>query len=90
MRYCDWTDEDLNMPLAGFCYFVNKLIEVVPREKIHIIINSELRKELEVGILNLCTHYDVGYTLLCNIDKIGGHPTYKGMIQIKNQVLKSL
>ncbi len=36
------------------------------------------------------TIYSIGAVLLTDIEKQDGHPTYNGMIKIKNQILNSL
>ena len=82
-----WTEEDLKLVLPGISYFLNKLLEAVPKEKIHFIVNTDLREEISEGIVKICDHYQVPYTVLSNIEKINGHPTCQGMISIKNQLL---
>lgn len=86
----NWTGEDLMLVLPGISYFVSTLTSVVPNSKIHFIINTELRQEIENGITEICKHYGVPFTKLCDIDKVGGHPTLIGMTQIKNQVLANI
>ena len=46
LKFSDWTASDLKLILPGVCFFVDKLQSVVPKEKIHVIINSELRDEV--------------------------------------------
>ncbi len=89
-KYSDWTKDDLDTPLPGYCCFIDKLLSVVPKENIHIIINCELREEYERGVLEICRHYGLSYTLLHDIDKIDGHPTHAGFTAIKNQVLDNI
>ncbi len=88
-QYSNWTQEDLKRVLPGYGYFIHRLLDVVPKEKIHIILNSELRENITDGIINICAHHDITCTRLTDIEKIGGHPTYKGMCAIKDQVLKN-
>ncbi len=90
LKFSDWTVSDLKLILPGICFFIDKLQSVVSKEKIHIIINTELRDDICNGILDICKHYDINYTMLNHIEKIEGHPTYKGMIQIKNQILNNI
>ena len=90
VKYYDWTNDDLNIPLPGYCYFMDKLLNIVKKEKVHVIVNCGLKTEFENGIVALCNHYGVGYTLLSEIDKIAGHPTYLGITKIKTQILKSI
>lgn len=90
LMFSDWTAEDKNLVLPGISFFISKLLKAVSKEKIHFIINTDLRSEIENGILEICKHYDISYTKLSNIDKYEGHPTYKGMEQIKDQILLNL
>ncbi len=90
IKFSDWSAEDLHLVLPGICFFIHKLLEVVPKEKVHIIINTQLRQEITDGFLDICKHYGLNYTLLSDIEKQEGHPNYNGMTQIKNQVLASI
>ncbi len=90
VKYSDFTREDLDLVLPAYCFLIDKLLSVVSKECIHVILNSELREELCDGICRICEHYGIDRTELSDIDKIDGHPTYEGMVQIKNQILKSL
>ncbi len=90
LKFSDWTEEDLRLILPGICYFIHTLLTVVAKEKIHYIVNTELREEVTEGILQICNHFGVSCTRLSDVDKIEGHPTAEGMNQIKNQVINSL
>ncbi len=89
-QFSDWTEKDLQLVLPGISFFIHTLTTVVEKEKIHFIVNTDLRPEIEKGIVEICRHYGVRYTLLQDIEKIGGHPTFVGMCAIKDQVLRSL
>lgn len=82
-----WTADDLKLVLPGISYFVKKLLEVVPGEKVRFIVNTGSRTEISNGILKICDHYQVQPILLSDVEKTDGHPTYQGMIRIKNQVI---
>lgn len=86
----NWIEDDLKLVLPGISYFLHKLLEVVSKNKIHFIINTDLREEINNGIIEICKYYGIAYTVLCDIEKIEGHPTGLGMINIKNQVLSDL
>lgn len=90
LLFDNWTADDLKLVLPGISYFIKKLLEAVPPEKVHFIVNTELREEISEGILKICDYYAISYTVLSNIEKVQGHPTYQGMIDIKNQVLSNL
>ena len=80
----------MKLVLPGISYFIKKLLEVVPKENICFIVNTGLREEISEGILKICDRYNVNYITLSDIEKIEGHPTYQGMISIKNQVISNL
>lgn len=61
-----------------------------PGTRIVFIINTELRPEITSSIVEVCRHYGVEYVELRDIDKRNGHPSVKGMTEIKNQVLRFL
>jgi len=86
----NWTDEDKKIILPGISFFISELIEAVGKDKVHIIINSIFGPKLKNGFLEICEHYGVSYTALVDIDMVGGHPSAKGMEQIKNQILNNL
>ncbi len=90
LKFSDMTAEDLLLILPGISYFIGKLSSVVAKEKIHFIINTDLREEVALGIIEICNHYGISRTVLADIEKFNGHPTYNGMLEIKNQVLADL
>ncbi len=85
----NWTEEDKKFIFPGISYFIYRLSSVVEKEKIHFIINT-FGPKLKGGIIDICKHFNISYTELEEIDMIGGHPTFKGMTQIKDQVLANL
>lgn len=90
LKYSDWEKEDLFSVLPAFCFFINKLKDILPRADIVCIINTELKPEITDGFKSACKHFGIKQVVLNDIDKLGGHPTVKGMTQIKNQILNSL
>ena len=61
-----------------------------PGTRIVFIINSQLKPEIVNSIKAVCAHYGVEYIELHDIDKLTGHPSVKGMSQIKTQILDFL
>ncbi len=90
LMFSDWTKKDLYLILPGISYFMARLQKCIPAKNIHVIINCGLRDDVTNGFIKICNQYGINYTLLENIDKAEGHPTYQGMIQIKEQILKSI
>lgn len=61
-----------------------------PGTRIIFIINSELKPEITGSILETCNSLNVESIQLHDIDKRNGHPSIKGMAQIKDQILNYL
>jgi len=90
MKYEDWEREDLYFVLPAICYFLKTLKEQLPEAEIYCLINTELKSEIDEGLKKACQIYGVTSISFDSIDKRGGHPTIKGMQDIKNTVLKVL
>ncbi len=90
VQYENRTEEDLYRILPGFACFIDRLLRVADKKAVHVIVNSELRREVTDGIIEICRHYDVAHTVLAEIDKEAGHPTVRGMTQIKEQILATI
>ena len=59
-----------------------------PNVEVYFILNTELKKEINESVLEVCKHYDVPVIELGDIDKTSNHPSVKGMKAIAQQVLK--
>ncbi len=90
LKYSNLEKADLFSVLPAFCYFINELKSTLPNADIIPIINTELKCEIEEGFKSACANYGIKPVVLQNIDKRCGHPTIKGMEQIKNQIIDSL
>ena len=62
----------------------------MPYVRIICLINFDIKNEIIDGTIKICEHFNIEYIKLQNIDKIAGHPTVKGMEQIKIQILNSI
>lgn len=62
----------------------------LPGTRIIYVINSGLREDITSSIVEVCHHFGIEYVQLKDIDKLTDHPSRKGMIQIKEQLLKFL
>lgn len=82
----NWTNEDLYKVLPAFSYLINLLVSQIPGAKIYCIINTGLKPEISSFYKSVCRDNNVKIIELHNIDKIYGHPTIKGMQEIKKQV----
>lgn len=90
LKYRFWTKKDLYKALPAFCYLLKKVKANAEGARIVVILNSELKDEINTGYKAACDKYDTELIALENIDKSFGHPTILGMSQIKEQVLKNL
>ena len=59
----------------------------LPIGRVLVLLNSEMKKEIEEGFAEIAAHFGVPALLLHDIDKEGGHPTVRGMAQIAEQFL---
>lgn len=85
--HSNWTTEDLYNVLPAFSYLINLLVSEFPQAKIYCIINTDLKDEIKEFYKLTCEKNGVGVIELYDIEKIGGHPTVKGMMEIKEQIL---
>ncbi|MEA4916838.1 SGNH/GDSL hydrolase family protein [Proteiniphilum sp.] len=85
-KYNDWTEDDLKSFRPAFAYMLDYLTKQYPKAKIVNVINSDLKAEITNTQTSLCSHYKTTSVQLKNIDKIGGHPSIKGMTEIKKQL----
>lgn len=90
LQFSDWTHDSLFFVLPAVCYFFKRLKEELPNSNIYCLINTNLRADITNGMKKACEHYGIKYITFDSIDKVNGHPTVKGMTDIKEQVLKNL
>lgn len=90
LKFGNITHEDCYNVLPGISHFVERLTSELVGTKIFFIINTELKPVVTDGIISICEHYGVTAIKLESIDKINGHPTELGMVQIKDQVKKAM
>lgn len=85
-----WSTADLYNVLPAFSYLINLLVSNLPNTKIYCIINTGLKTEISEFYKLTCEKNGVDVIELHDIDKVEGHPTIKGMLEIKEQVLKNI
>lgn len=78
--------EDLFSVCPAIGYFAKRLREVLPEANIIFMINTELKPEIGEAIKVSCAHNGEYALELHDIDKRCGHPSVKGMEQIKEQL----
>ena len=90
LKYSDWTTDDLKSFLPAFCYMLDYIKKYNPQARIINIINTDLKTEVENGMVSACTYYNVEYIKPSSINKTGGHPNISGMTRIKDTILSIL
>ena len=90
IKLSDHTKEDLFFVCPAICYFIGRLKEILPSANIVSIINTNLTAEIGDTIKAASDHNGTAYVELSGIDKLTGHPTIKGMAEIKEQVKAAL
>ena len=90
LKYSDWTTDDLKSFLPAFCYMLDYIKKYNPQARIINIINTDLKTEVENGMVSACTYYNVEYIKPASINKTGGHPNISGMTRIKDTILSIL
>ena len=86
----DFTSQDLKSFAPAFYYMIKKIIEYNKDTKIYNVINDEIPKYLTSIMEEVCDKYSINTISLTDIDKINGHPTKKGMYQIKEQIKSNI
>ena len=90
LKFSNWEKQNLYNVLPAICHFIFKLKETLPAARIVWLMNSGLKPEISDGMKTACEYYDITSIKFDCIDKIEGHPTVKGMEDIKNQILRDL
>ncbi len=90
LKYDDLEEKDLYNVLPAISHFFKTLKETLPDADIYCLINTELKDDITEGFEKVCKKYDITAVSFDSIDKAGGHPTVKGMKDIKTGVLKNL
>jgi len=86
--FSHWAKQDLYEVLPGFCYLADKLKHILPDANIYSILNTGLKKEITDGYKLACDNLGIDAIELRDIDKVESHPTVRGMLAIKNQILE--
>lgn len=87
-KYANWKRVDLYFFRPAMAKMLNDIKLHYPNVEVYFILNTELKKEINESVLEVCKHYDVPVIKLEDIDKKSSHPSVKGMKSIAQQVLK--
>ena len=90
VKYSDWTDSDLRECIPAFCKILSHIRNEAPETEIINIVNADMKKEIADGMEKACGFYGVKCIFLHDLDLVDGHPTVRGMKQIKEQIIEAL
>lgn len=89
-KYSDYEREDLYFVLPAISYFMKKIREVLPEAEIYCLVNTELKDEITECFRISCEKNAISTVTFDKIEKELGHPTVRGMKNIKDAVVSSL
>ncbi len=84
--FTDYSHENLFNVLPALSCIIKRAKEILPEANIVFIVNDSLKPEITTAVINASEHYGTSYLLIEAVDKSKGHPTVKGMAEIKDQV----
>ncbi len=87
LKFSDWQDGELYSVLPAIGWFFKRLNDELQGVNIVCIINTELKDEISGALKAACEHFGCHAIVLHDVDKCCGHPTIKGMNDIKEQIL---
>lgn len=86
----EFSEDDFKKFLPSYSFLLKYLTQDNTQMRIISVINCDIKKEFIDWMVEISEKYNIEYVLLKDIDKVDGHPTEKGMEQIKNQILNIL
>ena len=86
ITYGEISREEKFKVLPGFSALL-ALAKSLPLGRVLVLLNTELKSEIEEGFAEIAAHYGVPALQLHDIHKKDGHPTAKGMAEIAAQFL---
>ncbi len=85
-KYDNWSRYDLYSFRPAMAYMLSEISDRYPNVEVYVILNDDLKDDIDNSVKEVCRHYGVDCIELKEIDKMSGHPTIKGMTQIADQV----
>lgn len=90
IQLSDWKREDLFFVRPAICRMIARLREILPDATILCIANTEIKPQIREAIDVAAKAFHCTPVLLSYLDKRNGHPTVRGMADIREQVAKHL
>lgn len=87
-QYSNWSKRDLYNFRPALAYTLSQLKMLYPKTEIYIILNSELKEEINESFRTVCKYYQLPLIELHDIEKQSGHPSIKGMQAICDQLVE--
>ena len=87
MKWENWKREDFYQVFPAICCYFQTVRQTLPDADVLCIINCEIKDEVAEALKTAAERNGCRYVFLHDIDKLCGHPSIKGMAQIKEQVL---
>lgn len=85
-QYADWTHKDLFAYRPALACLLQRVTDLYPNVEVYFLLNDGLSEAINESTKHLCRHYGIPCIELKGIDKMSGHPSAKGMKQIKEQI----
>ena len=84
--FTDYSPKNLFNVMPALSFIIKRAKEILPEANIVFIVNDSLKPEIASTVISASEHFGTSYALLKGIDKTNGHPTVKGMKNIKDQL----
>lgn len=84
--FTDYSHKNLFNVMPALSFIIKRAKEILPEANIVFIVNDSLKPEIASTVISASEHFGTSYALLEGIDKTNGHPTVKGMKNIKDQL----
>ena len=79
---------DLYNALPAIAYFLKTLKDAAPNANIYCLLNAGLKQQITTVMEKSCQKYGITLITVDGINKTSGHPTIKGMQEIKDIILQ--
>lgn len=89
-KYKKWTDEDLKSYRPALACLLKSLKKQYKKAKVYVILNSELKEEINESTRAICKKCKVQLIELHDIEKQNGHPSISGMQAICDQLINAI
>ncbi len=88
IKFDDFKKEELFSVLPAICFFFKELKRILPNARVYCLANTDIKPEIIKAINDAAKNFGFTPVNFESIDKTNGHPTIKGMTEIKEQIIK--